>query len=153
MLEQLAVELSLKKSVYYQRTSTFPAWFEDGSAFPLADELSESYELIAANLPVGLRSGKLSGQRGQKSLRENWREALVLLNHLTTKGLGVILVEPLGFSGSEGKRFKEMLQKEGLFLWGYMETPASYAEGISTIRPLLALIGREERSSLSLIHI
>lgn len=105
------------------------------------------YDYVVADLPLGMGRERIKFGNSEITVRKNWGELAKALRFLEDDGYCLTLVEPPGFGMAEGLRFEELLNAEGYYLCGIINTPDGLFESTS-IRPVLIVIGRSKRQSI-----
>ncbi len=132
--------------------------FEDSGSFRLVNglqwetELSsdEKYDLIFGILPIGLHKEEYIHKETSLKVRKNWIELLKSLSYLNETATGIYLIEPSGFSQSDGQQFVALLEDNGFYVSAYFNAPEGLLKPHSAIRPILAEISRKAPESLFL---
>jgi len=112
-------------------------------------EEDEKYDFIFGDFPLGM--GKREEcQVGSETLkiRQNWVEIAKSINLLNDNGLAFYLVEPTGFSVSEGKKLEEALNSEGYFVNAILNAPEGVLQPETSITPVFVLISRKKTSTI-----
>lgn len=112
-------------------------------------EDGEKYDFIFGDFPLGM--GKREEfQVGSETLkiRQNWVEIAKSINLLNDNGLAFYLVEPTGFSVSEGKKLEEALNSEGYFVNAILNAPEGVLQPETSITPVFVLISRKKTSTI-----
>jgi len=112
-------------------------------------EEGEKYDFIFGDFPLGM--GKREEcQVGSETLkiRQNWVEIAKSINLLNDNGLAFYLVEPTGFSVSEGKKLEEALNSEGYFVNAILNAPEGVLQPETSITPVFVLISRKKTSTI-----
>lgn len=107
----------------------------------------QGYDLVAANLPLGMGRKKTEIGGSTINARGNWVELSKAMHLLSPRGLCVALVEPTAFGISEGPKFQSALEREGFYLNGVFNTPPNFL-ATTSIRPVIVVFSREERPGL-----
>ena len=105
------------------------------------------YDYIVADLPLGMGRERIKVGNSEIAVRKNWGELAKALRLLENDGLCLTLVEPPGFGMAEGRRFEEVLNSEGYYLCGIVNTPDGFLESTS-ISPVLVVIGRSKKEQI-----
>jgi hypothetical protein len=81
------------------------------------------YDLIIGDIPLGLN--QITWNNGLKSIKvqRNWLEILNSLFSLEENGTALFLLEPSGFSSSQGIKFEKILNESGFFVNAYINCP------------------------------
>ncbi len=103
---------------------------------------SAKFDLILADLPLGLKRSNLNINGKNFKVRNNWIEIYKALKFLTERGVGVFLVEPTAFSTTDGVVFEDLLKPEGYYINALFEAPHDILRPIASIDPVFALISK-----------
>ena len=112
-----------------------------------ADQSIEKYDLVLADLPLGLNREPIRIDGVQLNVRRNWAMLYKALHYLAEDGLCLALIEPSGFSVAEGPKFEERVNREGFFVRGLFSTPGETLPKTG-LRPVLAAIDRREQTAV-----
>jgi len=105
------------------------------------------YDLILADLPLGMGREKYQVGGKEISLRKNWCELTKALRLLDDKGVCLALVEPTAFGAAEGPKYEEALNHEGYHLNGIFNVP-EHLLGTTSFRPVIALISKSQKEGV-----
>jgi hypothetical protein len=109
----------------------------------------EKYDFIFGDFPLGM--GKREDCKiGSETLkiRQNWVEIVKSINLLNDNGLALYLVEPIGFSASEGKKLEDALNSEGYFVNAILNAPERILQPETTITPVFVLISKKKTNTI-----
>jgi hypothetical protein len=107
----------------------------------------KKYNLIVADLPLGMPKEKIKVGSIEINIRRNWCELAKTLQFLSDGGICVALVEPLAFGSSEGSRFEDALNTNGYYLTGIFNTPEGLLQS-TNIRPVIVIITRGQANDI-----
>lgn len=99
------------------------------------------YDLILANLPIGLGTSKLEIDGKSLRARDNWCELYRILHALSPEGLCLAILEPGGFSVANGYSFLTALASEGFFLRALIDPP-NHILAHTSVKPVVAVISK-----------
>lgn len=99
------------------------------------------FDLILGSIPLGLQ-GKNIGLHTFETNNLNWELILRLSKNLTKEGVGIFVIEPLGFHGVKGEKFINRMNKEGVFIKGYINLPEKIFNTWTSLRPILVITSR-----------
>jgi predicted xylose isomerase-like sugar epimerase len=110
------------KSVLHIKASTFKAF----PNFPnlrtqevdSAQDIPKNtlFDLILGDIPLGMNPVEWNDGTKTIKAQRNWLEILKSLGSLETNGTALFLLEPLGFSTSNGVTFEKELNERGFFV-------------------------------------
>ncbi len=106
------------------------------------------YDLIIGDLPLGLKVVEWKDGDVAIKTRQNWLEILKSLNHLEINGIGLFLLEPVGFSSNAGVIFENELNQRGLFVNSYINLPPSILEPYTSLVPVFVAISKKKSDKL-----
>ncbi len=109
----------------------------------------EKYDFIFGDFPLGM--GKRADYEfGSETLkiRQNWVEILKSIQLLNDNGLAIYLVEPTGFSASEGKKLEGALNSEGYFVNAILNAPEGILQPETSITPIFVLISKKKTNTI-----
>jgi len=106
------------------------------------------YDLIIGDLPLGLKVVEWKEGGVAIKTRQNWLEILKSLNHLEINGIGLFLLEPVGFSSNAGVIFENELNQRGLFVNSYINLPPSILEPYTSLVPVFVAISKKKSNKL-----
>jgi len=101
------------------------------------------FDLILGNIPMGLRNS-LSVQENFPKHKENWGIIFRLSQNLTKTGLGIFLLEPLGFNGRKGSEVVDFMKSEGIHVNGYLNLPDKFLEPNTSLRPIFVITSKQD---------
>lgn len=99
------------------------------------------FDLILGSIPLGFK-GKNIGLHTFETNNLNWELILRLSKNLTKEGIGIFVIEPLGFHGVKGEKFINRMNKEGIFIKGYINLPEKIFNPWTSLRPILVITTR-----------
>ncbi|MFN5396900.1 MAG: ATP-binding protein [Pseudanabaena sp.] len=111
------------------------------------------YDLILGDLPLGLNVVEWKDGDGTIKTRQNWLEILKSLNHLEINGIGLFLLEPVGFSSNAGVIFENELNQRGLFVNSYINLPPSILEPYTSLVPVFVVISKKKSNKLFVVEL
>lgn len=119
--------------------------------FDWASEIAvnRKYDFILGDFPLAMGSReecKLGSQT--LKIRQNWSEIVKSIDLLNDDGLALCLVEPTGFSASEGKKFEEALNSQGYFVNAILNTPEGILQPETSITPVFVLISKRNTNTV-----
>jgi hypothetical protein len=121
------------------------------SGFNWRSEITEGekYDFILGDFPLGMGS-KVECDLGTEKLkiRSNWAEIVKSVNLLSENGLAIFLVEPTGFSASEGKKLEEALNSEGYFVNAIFNAPEGVLQPETSITPVFMLMSKKKTNTI-----
>jgi hypothetical protein len=130
--------------------SDFHVFSVEESRFQLANDFdwknqvsdNTEFDLILADLPLGLNrvEHEIGGER--LKIRRNWVEMHEALSMLSAGGIAVILIEPTAFSSKDGIVFEKLLNKEGYYVGAIFNAPSKILEPLTSITPVFVLISK-----------
>jgi hypothetical protein len=109
----------------------------------------EEFDFIFGDFPLGMEKIEVC-KFGSKKLkaRQNWIEIVKSINLLSDDGLAIYLVEPTGFSTSEGKKLEGALNSEGYFVNAIVNSPEGILQPETSITPVFLLISKKKRNTM-----
>lgn len=108
------------------------------------EELPKQYDLILGTIPLGLK-GFLSPNEKKLANDASWHSIFKYSNHLSYEGLGLFLMLPSGFHGQSGRRFIEFMEKNSVFVRGYIKLPDTLFQEFSSVKPILVVITKTKK--------
>lgn len=112
-----------------------------GSYNYFKEEDPNKYDLIIAELPLGLRNVK--NKDFKFSINQDWELIYFLTKKLTNDGLLIVNVAPLFNSSVGSKRFLNELENKGIFLNALIEMPEGKLMPLSQIQPNIAIFSKK----------
>ena len=106
----------------------------------------DEFDLILGSIPMGLRPNSVQKSR-MSSKYLNWDLFFTFSKHLKPDGFGLFLIEPYGFTKTGQNRHREFLQlmeKESVYVEGYINLPPKILEPCTTLQPLLVVLSRKK---------
>lgn len=106
------------------------------------------YDLIIGDIPLGLN--QITWNNGLKSIKvqRNWLEILNSLFSLEENGTALFLLEPSGFSSSQGIKFEKILNESGFFVNAYINCPERILSPLAMVTPVLVVLSRKHTERL-----
>lgn len=106
--------------------------------------INENFKFIFGNLPLGAKAATTDEQGRIVHKNLGWLAIYYTSKCLSEDGLGLYLVEPLGFFGAKGKKFLTSLNEEGAYVTGYIRLPKCLFEKHTSIEPILAIVQKKQ---------
>ncbi|MBT4732073.1 ATP-binding protein [Candidatus Woesearchaeota archaeon] len=125
-------------------TKYFPKTIQTTEKFFLDLDYNEgTFDLILGNVPMGLRNSP-SVQENFPKNKENWGIIFRLSQNLTNTGLGIFLLEPLGFNGRKGSDVVDFMKSEGIHVNGYLNLPDKFLEPNTPLKPIFVITSKQD---------
>ncbi|MBD2161539.1 putative DNA binding domain-containing protein [Limnothrix sp. FACHB-1083] len=143
------------KKFLYLKSSTFNTLsnveFEGYVSISSLDEIDseDQFDLIIGDLPMFLqRSIKVTYQDKSITIPENWSEILNSSAYLTNEGTGLFILEPSMFITEIGRKFENVMNKNGLYVNAIFNLPERILEPETVITPLIVAIKKIDPSRI-----
>ena len=136
---------SMKQPFGMLSTDYFPDTVQTEEKFFLDLDYNEgTFDLILGNIPMGLRSRSKAESLFNHN-KQNWDIIYQLSENLNKDGIGVFLLESLGFHGSIGSKFIDSMKDRGVYVNGYLNLPEKFLEPLTSIRPILVVTSKSDK--------
>jgi len=121
-----------------------------GDPFITLDKVIDKYDLIVANLPLGLQRIEWNDDLRGISIKErkNWLILFKSLFLLSDKGFGIFVIEPAFVGTSAGDKLTNDLNKFGFYINAIFNTPEKIFHPKTSIRPLIIIISKNKNEKL-----
>ncbi len=108
--------------------------------------LQKEYQLIIGDLPIGAKVGTTDAS-GESVVRNlGWLAIGHTSKHLSENGIGLYLIEPNGFYGTQGQKFIDYLKTSNIYVNGYIRLPRRIYAKHSSIDPILAIVQKKQQN-------
>ena len=157
-IEALSSILNAQKSLHVEASSfhvfDFPSatHHQKGPGSPKAEVPDGGFDLIVADLPLGLHKVDIDVCGRTQKFRKNWADIWDATRCLSADGLLISLIEPPGFYSSEGQKFEKALETDGFFVNAFF-SPSGLQLPSTSLHPALVAISRTEREGLFVAEI
>ena len=159
LLSEFIIEIQACRSAYDAFfVDSFPHLFSNckGKTVSLDDGVpycDSEFDLICASIPFGAHYTYYKNIENTEKFPSGWALLAHLLNYLRAGGVGIFLVEPHAFTIGKGNKFRDYLNRKGFFINAYINLPAHILSPQTQLRPILAIISREETRDLYLAEL
>jgi hypothetical protein len=121
-----------------------------GDPFIELDKVTDNFDFIVADLPLGLKKEEWNDVTRKIHIKErkNWLILFKSLFLLSSKGMGLFIVESKFWGSFSGRRLYEQLNKYGFYVNAIFNTPDQILSTSHITQPILVLISKKKTEKL-----
>jgi len=108
----------------------------------------KKYDLIVADLPLGMNKETILINGKSYKLRRNWIQILKAMEWVSNEGLGLFITEPIVMNTLDGKSFEKALNESGYYIDGVFNMPSEILKPYTSIRPVMVSISKRKTDNL-----
>ena len=124
--------------------------FNGSQIFESPNEIDkdEKFDFIIGALTLGTSQTVAEFQGTKLKIPRIWLEIFQSLSFLEDSGIGLYLLDPLGFGTTLGQKFEKELNKNGFYISGYFNTPEKILQPETSVTPIIVTITRTNTTKI-----